>query len=413
MSKYLTYKRNSHEYESIINSFLDKIEATFDGYYQRDELRNLLYQNLKKIKKIKNVTSIKLPIIGYINGTYHRILRTMIYTDNEDETIEHELFHALSAKATAKRESLFKILAIVYLGQKQLSTRELEEGITEYLTGCITGEAYKNIGFVYQTEKNVVNKLAAIYGNRVILDYYLGLNNNLIELINYDNPQNFKKLNRMLQKAATTSNIPDNFEGTKYPGKKNETFEDNLIFELFSKEKLRKINTVDDFKHNLHELFKFYESDLYRVCYSINEEEIMIQQSVENGNKDNLMQWYQSNLNKKLQEFAKFDNIIRKEWQKLGINDEILYSNLLLDCIETFNEFATPIIIDYIEYWSRDLATIYNERNTSIAQHKVSSSQNTSSELEQLKALKSNLKEIPVLKESFSHTDSELTSRRK
>jgi len=396
MGKYLIYKRNSPGYEKIINSFLDQIAVTFPGYYQREELKNLLYQNLKQIKKLKNGTSVKLPIIGYINGTYHRLLRTMIYTENEDETIGHELFHALSAKATAKRETIFKIIAIVYLGQKQLSTRELEEGITEYLTGCITDEAYKNVGFAYQTEKNVVDKLAKIYGNRVILDYYLGFNNNLIELINRDSPKKFKRLNQMLQKAATTGDIPNNFEGIKYPGKRNEMLEDSLIFELFSKEKLKTVNTVDDFVHNLHELFNFYESDLYRLCYSINEEESAIQQLTENGDKDNLLMLHQSNLNKKLQEFQKFDTIIRLEWQKLGIDDETLYNNLLLDEIEKFNDFATPIIIDYLDYWSNDLAATYDKRYEPTMQTELSKNYSKATKKEEWQKLKADIIESMV-----------------
>lgn len=363
MGKYIVYKRNTKEYQEIINSFLDKIEVNFPGYYKKEELRNLLYKNLKQLKKLKKGTSIKIPILGYVNGAYHRVFKTMSYTENEEETIEHELFHALSAKATAKRESILKIIAIHFLGQKQLSIRDLEEGITEYLTGCITDEAFKNIGNSYQTEKNVVNKLAKIYGNRVILDYYLGINNHLIELINRDNPKNFRRLNQMLQKASSTCYLPDNFEGTKYPGKKNQVLEDNLIFSLFSKEKLKSVKTIDDFKHNLHELFNFYEADLYRVCYNISEEEYLIQELENNPDRENLIMFNQASLNKNLEKFKQFDTIIRKEWKKLGIDNENLYNTLLLDEIEKFNEFATPIILDYLDYWSIDLANLNYTRN--------------------------------------------------
>ena len=66
--------------------------------------------------------------------------------------------------------------------------------MTEYLTGCITSETYKNASNTLEVEKNLINKLSKIYEDKLILDYYLGYNKKLIELINKDNPNNFKTI---------------------------------------------------------------------------------------------------------------------------------------------------------------------------------------------------------------------------
>lgn len=379
MGKYLTYKRNSKEYENIINEFLEDIETAFPGYYQKETLRKMLYQNLKSIKKLKDGPSIKLPVIGYVNGLYHRIMKKLFYTENSDETIKHELFHALSNKSALKRENIFKIIAIVFLGQKQLSQREFEEGITEYLTGSITDKVYKYNGLEYQIEKTVVNKLAYIYGDKVILDYYLGINNNLIKLINKNNPNNFKNLNKTLRKSASTGYLPDNFEGIKYPNKQNEFTEDNLIYSLFEKEKLRKVETIDDFKHNLHELFGFYESDLYRVCYAIVQEENVIAEKEEDNDK---LMFSKHNLNKALKEFQKFYNIIMKEFQKLGIDNKNLLNDLILEEINLLDEYLKPIIIDYLEHWDISLSRHNENKNAESPTKKENSNKK---ELEELK----------------------------
>ena len=291
MSKYITYNQNTKEYNDMINSFLDKFIKTFPNYQKKEELKTILMKNLKKIKKLKKGMSIKMPILGYVNGLYHRWFKTMIYTENEQETIEHELFHALSAKATSKRTSLSKIIAIIYLGQKQLDERNFEEGMTEYLTGCITSEIYKNASNTLEVEKNLINKLSKIYGDKLILDYYLGHNKKLIELINRDNPNNFKMINMILNNIEDT--VFDEFSGIKYQDKKGTEQESSLIYELFSKEKLIPIQTIDDFKHNLHELFNFYEVDLYRLCYNIND----LENRIENNKDQNMQGFLQNELN--------------------------------------------------------------------------------------------------------------------
>lgn len=377
MSKYITYNQNTKEYNEIINSFLDKFTKTFPDYHTKEELKELLKKNLKKIKKLKKGTTIKMPLLGYVNGAYHPWLKTMLYTENESETIEHELFHALSAKATLKRTPILKALAIVYLGQKQLDERNFEEGMTEYLTGCITTEDYKNASYTLEIEKNLVNKLAKIYGNKVILDYYLGYNKNLIELINKDNPNNFKKINRILNNIGDT--VFDEFSGIKYLDKNNIEKEETLIYELFSKEKLKPTKTIEDFKHNLHELFNFYEVDLYRLCYNINDLEDRIQ-----NNKDSNMQGFlQNDLNINLEKFKRFNTIIRKEWVQLGINNETKYNELILSEIEKFNGFASPIIIDYLNYWNDDIYEVYQNRNN--YQTKTTTKLSTKEELTELR----------------------------
>jgi len=357
MSKYITYNQNTKEYNDMINSFLDKFIKTFPNYQKKEELKTILMKNLKKIKKLKKGMSIKMPILGYVNGLYHRWFKTMIYTENEEETIEHELFHALSSKATSKRISLSKIIAIIYLGQKQLDERNFEEGMTEYLTGCITSKEYQNASLNLEVEKNLVNKLAKIYGDELILDYYLGYNKKLIELINRDNPNNFKMINMILNNIEDT--VFDEFSGIKYQDKKGTEQESSLIYELFSKEKLIPIQTIDDFKHNLHELFNFYEVDLYRLCYNIND----LENRIENNKDQNMQGFLQNELNCHLEKFKKFNSIIRKEWNKLAINNETKYNELLLLEIENFNKFATPIIIDYLEDINDDIKDIYQNRN--------------------------------------------------
>lgn len=211
------YNKDSETYQKLIKKFLDKFELYFnESNVKIDDIRNLFYQNLKSIKRHDGVVSFKIPLLGHLGGVYNRATKKLEYTEHDEATIIHEMFHALSTKATNERYSFIKFFAVIYLGQKQLSVSEFEEGMTEYLTTCLMGEEYKHVRFNYSQETTIVNKLAKIYGDEIILEYYLGFNNNLIDSINKDFPNGFKKVVQLCQKASTNGEVPISFEPTKY-----------------------------------------------------------------------------------------------------------------------------------------------------------------------------------------------------
>ena len=171
-----------------------------------------------------------------------------------ESTIYHEMFHALSRKAVLKREKYLNFFASTILGQKQLSVREFEEGMTEYLNSCICGEVAKNVRFSYSQVTTIVNKLAKIYGDEIILEYYLGFNTNLIDEMNKDQPNNFKNVVQLCQKVDSNGEQPVAFEASKYYKKNGDVVFDDLLFNLFSKKKLKKVTSIEDFKYNVKQL---------------------------------------------------------------------------------------------------------------------------------------------------------------
>ena len=92
---------------------------------------------------------------------------------------------------------------------------------------------------------------------------------------------------------------------------------------MFSKKNLVEVNTIEDFKYNLKQLFYFYESDLYKLCHEIsnNEEEL------QNSNDESIANWNNYNIQQMAKLFKNFDNILRQQWKKLNIDNEELYNN--------------------------------------------------------------------------------------
>lgn len=360
MSKSKNYNQKSKEYQDLIELFLNKFESYFSNSdIKKDDIKKLFLKNLKTIKRHDEVVSFKIPIYGRVSGVYKRVSKKLEYTEYDDNVVFHEMFHALSLDGLKRRESIFRVLAIIYLGQKQLSVREFEEGMTEYLTGCIAGEYIKHYRFTFPQETTIVNRLAKIYGDELILNYYLGLDNSLVQILNTDVKDGFKKVMQLCQKASTNEETPMPFEPTKYYKKNGEVVCDNFLFELFSKKKLLEVKALDDFKHNLKELFNFYESDLYKICCEIDE----CEEELDSANADSdSARFYQHLLEENATSFKKFNNILKEQWRKLNIDDEELYYDLVLNEIKNFNEFATPIILDYLSYWDNGLDEYYKKQ---------------------------------------------------
>lgn len=402
MSKAKNYNQKSEQYQNLIEIFLNKFESYFsDSDVKKEDIRKLFLKNLKTIKKHDEEYSFKIPIYGRVSGVYRRISKKLEYTEYDDNVVFHEMFHALSLDGLKRRESILRVFAIIYLGQKQLSVREFEEGMTEYLTGCIAGEDIKHYRFTFPQETTIVNRLAKIYSDEVILTYYLGFDNSLVQLLNLDMQDGFKKVIQLCQKASTNQEIPFPFEPTKYYIKNGEVVYDDFMFELFSKKKLLEVKTLDDFKNNLKELFSFYESDLYKLCYEIDECET----NLENGNVDSdSSRIYQHTLEEKATSFKKFNNILKEQWKKLNIDNETLYCDLVLNEIKNFNDFATPVILDYLRYWDDSLDEYYKNQH----QNGDTADENIESSLEkqttynnQNNTVSDNKKQLQELKESI------------
>lgn len=365
MSVVNSYNQNSKVYQNLINKFMDKFELYFSNSdVKRDDIKRLFLENLKSIKLHENEVSFKKIIVGRLSGVYNRLTKELEYTENDESTIYHEMFHALSRKAVLKREKYLNFFASTILGQKQLSVREFEEGMTEYLNSCICGEVAKNVRFSYSQVTTIVNKLAKIYGDEIILEYYLGFNTNLIDEMNKDQPNSFKNVVQLCQKVDSNGEQPVAFEASKYYKKNGDVVFDDLLFNLFSKKKLKKVTSIEDFKYNVKQLFSFYESDLYKICFDIDNAEQEIQKLNDSANADqNTIGFYQYAIESNAKLLANFNNILMTQWEKLNLKDTKLFYNLVLDEILQFNAYASPIILDYLDYWDKQIELVYQERN--------------------------------------------------
>lgn len=347
MGRFYKYKRNYKEYDEILNSFLDEFEETFGKIYERNELYDELRKNIKVIKKLRgNKPSIKIPFKGYARGCYNPISKKLLIVDEKDKTTNHEIFHALARDIWLKRRKFFDSFF------KTKDDEGLEEGITEHLATEMSDDiVVRNCPLEYKLETSTFKYLSRIYGNKMILDYYLGKNNGLIEKINRHNKNNFDNIKYVLRRMHF------NFRGEKLCNFKNNPFEniyydDNgnkkefkILFDLFCKEKLIKVNTIDDFVHNDKEIFNYYKSDIIESCYRFKEW----------TTKDEKHEKYLKD--KFNDEFEKLDMVLRREWNKLGTDDEVLYNRLIIEQIESLHDSKTPklvpLIIDNTNFYKR------------------------------------------------------------
>lgn len=364
-----TYKQNSVEYQNLIQNFINRFNNYFgSNTAEQKNIRSLFNQNLKTLKKHEG-TSFKKFLLGYLSGIY-LATKTLEYTEEEKETIIHELFHALSHKAFRKRESILKFLLSIY-GAKELSIREFEEGMTEYLANCLMGEEYKYYRFAYAHETDIVYKLARIYGDVLVLDYYLGINNNLIAMVNKTSKNAFQSIVKLCCKVSTNEEVIKPFDHPCYY-KKGKKIYDDLLYKLFAKEKLKEVKTIDDFKYNMNNLFYFYESDLYTIALDISNNEAKLEEQESPKQKA----FYENDIRESAKLYSIFYQIIKKEWHKLGINNDELFNQLLLSQIESSNEFSSSVILDYLEYWHHDLYQAYQEKSNSQPQNNLNHSYN-------------------------------------
>lgn len=353
------YNQSTIEYQKLLNLFMSKFDNYFgEGSTQKYDIEALFLENLKAIKKYPGISFKKFPY-GFLSGLYISATKTLEYTEEDEATIIHELFHALTHKAFKKRESFFKF--ILSLCNKKFDVRAFEEGMTEYFACCLMGEHYKNYRFSYAQETNIIYKLAKIYGDIVVLEYFLGLNDNLSRLINNTEESSFSRILLLTSYVGTNEEVLNAFEFPCYY-KENKKVSDDLLFRLFSKKILRKVETVDDFAFNMKSLFSYYESDIYKVVVDISSEE----EREEKDTNKNHVAMYQNAITNHAQNFRVFYQILRTEWNKLGINDDEMFNNLVLRQIEELDEYTSSLILDYLEYWSEDLRIAYQKKTNPV-----------------------------------------------
>lgn len=352
MKKIEIYYQNSQEYNNIINNFIRKFEIYFKGIISKEDIKNMFLNNLKKIKFINGVESFKqFPFFGYVSGVYFlsKTLKIAKKDDIYDESVVfHELFHALSRKARMKRVTLKRTFLSMFTGKKYISMRDLEEGMTEYLASCMLGEEYKNIFFIYAQQTAIIYKLAKIYGDNLILEYYLGINNKLVEELNRDYPNGFKKIIKLCGLVGANSQIPLPFETIRYY-KNKKLISDDFLFNLFKSKKIIEVKTLFDFKNNIKQIISFYEADLYNVCYTILNQKKNLKEA--QYKKDNDMEIiYQGIIKQYASSIIKLFDILKIEWQKLNIVDDKLFYDLVFDEIKHLNEKFSIVVDDFYQY---------------------------------------------------------------
>lgn len=357
MKKYKVYKKETEIYNQKIRDYVEKFKRTFPNYHGNLEIEKELRKNLNKFIEHTEEYSIRQFPLGFCKGVYNRLTRSIKYASKMDpyeknHTIRHEMTHALTRKITNKRVTMRNVLLSEIFGRLEIGNRSLEEGMTEYVTCVIDGdglEKYFNSSPGADTQLTIVNKLAKIYGQELVLDYYLGENKNLIAAINKTGKNNFKKLRYLSNQLEREGTSLEAFKPIKCEeGKKKKYMEEDLLFRLFKENKMVPTRTIDDFKYNLKQLFDFYESDLYTLVDEIR----YYKQTPPSEDKKSL---YEYNLQMSIKKFKIFDNILKEEWTKLNRNDENQYKMLVSEEINKQDEEIKEVIKKYTNYEEEDV----------------------------------------------------------
>lgn len=220
MKKYKVYDKGTEIYNQKIRDYVEKFKRAFPNYHGNLEIEKELRKNLNKFIEHTEEYSIRQFPFGFCKGIYNRLTRSIKYASKTDlyeknHTIRHEMTHALTRRITNKRVTMRNVLLSEIFGRLEIGNRSLEEGMTEYVTCVIDGdglEKYFNSSPGVDTQLTIVNKLAKIYGQELVLDYYLGENKNLIAAINKTGKNNFKKLRYLSNQLDREGISPEAFE---------------------------------------------------------------------------------------------------------------------------------------------------------------------------------------------------------
>lgn len=357
MKKYKVYDKGTEIYNQKIRDYVEKFKRAFPNYHGNLEIEKELRKNLNKFIEHTEEYSIRQFPFGFCKGVYNRLTRSIKYASKttpyeEKHTIRHEMTHALTRKITNKRVTMRNVLLSEIFGRLEIGNRSLEEGMTEYVTCVIDGdglEKYFNSSPGVDTQLTIVNKLAKIYGQELVLDYYLGENKNLITAINKTGKNNFKKVRYLSNQLEREGTALEAFKPIRCEeGKKKKYMEEDLLFRLFKENKMVPTRTIDDFKYNLKQLFDFYESDLYTLVDEIG----YYEQTPPSEDKKSL---YEYNLQMSIKKFKIFDNILKEEWKKLNRNDENQYRMLVSEEINKQDEEIKEVIKKYTNYEEEDV----------------------------------------------------------
>lgn len=369
--------QNDQEYRNLIDSFVSRFEQCF-GNGKTQLVKDRFKENLKGIKVHKDVPSFQMfPIRNYLSGVYNVGTRILEYAEKGDEdTIFHEMFHALSRKQCLKRSNFSQTIAYALtnfnIRNNLLSTREFEEGMTEYLTTCLFGIEYKSMPSAYDREHQIISKLSKIYGDELILEYYLGENSELVNRINNEISGGFDRILRLCKDTSQNFESLKPFEPVAYCHKKNIIEYDNILFETFAAKKMIEPRNISDLKHNIKLIFYFYQEDLCRNCLDIKNAE-----KYELNGLDII--WAK-------EAFQRFDQVLRNECHKLNLDSEEMYYSIIIDEIESIDdEFTKNSVIKYLKLWSEDLAQFYENKKGLKPENPVEKESNGIEYLKQLK----------------------------
>ena len=351
MSQREFYEKETKIYEQMIRDYVEKFKSAFPNYHGQLNIEKELKNNISKFIEYKDQYSIKLFPSGYCQGIYNRLTRTLKFASKKSEyeknrVIRHEMNHALTRRMTNKRVTIRNVLLSEIFQRMEIGNRNLEEGMTEYVACVMEGdESEKSFNGSPGNDRllTIVNKLAKIYGQEVVLEYYLGENKNLINAINKTGKNNFNKVRYLCNQLEKEGTSPELFKPIRCEeGKKKKYMEEDLLFRLFKENKMIPTTTIEDFKYNLQQLFDFYESDLHTLT-----EEIEFYKTPPTDDKKSL---YEYNLQVSIKKFKIFDNILKQEWKKLNRNDESEYKRLVNEQINKQNEEIKGVIKKYTDY---------------------------------------------------------------
>jgi len=310
-----TIKKDDSAYNDIINDFCNNFYNTFE-HIDKNIIEQRIKNNLKKIY----IGEIK----GFIGGIYFPIKKAIfIKKINSKKSLFHELLHVISNSKNSFSNLSFKYKYLL----KNQNITNMDEGITNYILYLIfikNGYINKGISnFInsYPGKTEIIFKLAQIFGNEIIINSYLGINQKFIDCINkYDNTT-FNKLLIGYNEILGYSPQDDN---CFYSNPKINI--NQIINELFNKEKIKPINSIEDFKSNTIARLLYNMNSIFNNYYFIYKNEKNITNYEMNINFDIITKSMQPIINS-----------IILDWQKIPNYNNYNLNNILNSCLEELN----------------------------------------------------------------------------
>lgn len=317
-----TYKKNSPKYKEFCHLFCTKFAETLG------EISNMTYNDVQQLfeKKIKKIC------IGGSQSYYDPATKVVNLSYNIDHCFIHEALHGISAMN--KRRNIFR----TGFGLNT-SDFNFEEGMTDFYTCCMLKKENKITSTytpiaayqIYATAISLLNKLS---DPKQMINFYLNNDKTFIKHLNTLDHNAYSKTKKIL------NSIPRQISYRGFDKRNLEALD--YFYRLIKAKKLTPVSTIDDFKNNVDALLEIYEQELIILS-----EEIYINNGkLKNIDNPDVRTRFANDFIKRLgnQFFDVFKNIVHDQWTPLNIDNEALFSQIIMDKISEKYPYVYPAI---------------------------------------------------------------------